>query len=168
MNTIRSATLEDIELIHQLAKEVFPATYKEILSEEQIAYMMEWMYSADNLHKQMTEENHSFFIGYKDELPFGYASVEQKEEDVFCLQKIYILPLFQGEHLGSYLFREVINRIKQIHPSAFTLVLNVNKSNPALKFYERMGMQKAGERKAPIGNDFYMDDYVMEIEITPE
>lgn len=167
MRAIRKATSQDIELIRQLALEVFPATYKNILTVEQIAYMLDWMYSSESLYQQMTEKNHSYFIGYKGDSPFGYASIEQKEEDVFCLQKIYILPSFQGEHLGSYLFQELINYIKKVHLTEFTLELNVNKNNPALKFYERMGMKKVGERKAPIGNDFYMDDYIMAIRVIP-
>ena len=45
MFTIRKATVADCELIHKMAKEVFAATYKEILSHEQLDYMMDWMLS---------------------------------------------------------------------------------------------------------------------------
>ena len=53
MFKIRKATTEDIPLIHKMAQEVFPATYADILSPDQLDYMMEWMYSITNLHKQM-------------------------------------------------------------------------------------------------------------------
>lgn len=43
MFTIRKATSDDCKLINELANQVFPATYKEILSTEQLDYMMEWM-----------------------------------------------------------------------------------------------------------------------------
>ena len=50
MFTIRKATSDDCKLINELANQVFPATYKEILSTEQLDYMMEWMYApADRL-----------------------------------------------------------------------------------------------------------------------
>ena len=42
MFTIRKATSDDCKLINELANQVFPATYKEILSTEQLDYMMEW------------------------------------------------------------------------------------------------------------------------------
>ena len=45
MFTIRKATSADCGLIQKLAWQIFPETYKEILSKEQIEYMMEWMYS---------------------------------------------------------------------------------------------------------------------------
>ena len=60
MFKIRKATLEDIEMINRLAWIVFPHTYKEILSPEQMEYMMDWMYSPENLHKQMTEDGALF------------------------------------------------------------------------------------------------------------
>ena len=62
MFTIRKATVADCELIHKMAKEVFPATYKEILSPEQLDYMMDWMYAPSNVRKQMEEEGHVYSI----------------------------------------------------------------------------------------------------------
>jgi diamine N-acetyltransferase len=96
MFTIRKATVADCELIHKMAKEVFPATYKEILSPEQLDYMMDWMYAPSNVRKQMEEEGHVYSIAYKENEPCGYVSIQQQEKDVFHLQKIYVLPRFQG------------------------------------------------------------------------
>ena len=47
MFTIRKARIDDCGLINQMAGEVFPATYQEILSPEQLDYMMDWMYSPE-------------------------------------------------------------------------------------------------------------------------
>lgn len=58
MFTIRKATTADCGLIHDMASIVFPATYKEIISAEQMEFMMDWMYSHDNIRKQMEEEGH--------------------------------------------------------------------------------------------------------------
>lgn len=58
MFIIKKATTADIPLINKLAWNVFPETYKNILTHEQIEYMMDWMYSIENLHKQMEEEGH--------------------------------------------------------------------------------------------------------------
>lgn len=60
MFVIKQATTADIPLINKLAWNVFPETYKNILSNEQIEYMMDWMYSIENLHKQMEEGGHRF------------------------------------------------------------------------------------------------------------
>lgn len=165
MFTLRKATVADCELIHKMAHEVFPATYQEILSPEQLAYMMEWMYAPENIRKQIEEEGHVYFIAYEECEPCGYLSVQQLEEHVFHLQKIYVLPYFQGAHCGSFLFREAIKYIKEVHPEPCLMELNVNRNNKALQFYERMGMRKLKEGDFPIGNGYYMNDYIMGIEI---
>lgn len=165
MFNIRKATVDDCLLIHKMANKVFPATYQEILSPEQLDYMMEWMYAPDNIRKQMEEEGHVYFIAYKECEPCGYVSVQPQGKDVFHLQKIYVLPCFQGTHCGSFLFRQAIQYIKEVHPNPCLMELNVNRNNKALHFYERMGMKKLREGDFPIGNGYYMNDYIMGLEI---
>lgn len=167
MYTIRKATTEDCFLIQSLAHQVFPATYASILSPEQIDYMMEWMYSPENIRKQM-DEGHVYLLAYKENEAIGYVSVQPQEADVFHLQKIYVLPGYQGTHCGSFLFREAIRYIKEIHPTPCLMELNVNRHNKALHFYERMGMKKLREGDFPIGNGYYMNDYIMGLEISDE
>ena len=43
--------------------------------------------------------------------------------------------------------------------------LNVNRNNKALQFYEHMGMRKLREGDFPIGNGYYMNDYIMGLDI---
>ena len=105
MFTTKQATTADIQLIHDMAQVVFRNTYRDILSPEQMEYMMEWMYSIDSLHKQIEHDGQVYFIGYYDEKPCGYLSVEQQEADVFHLQKIYVMPDFQGKGIGKKLFQ---------------------------------------------------------------
>ena len=107
MFEIKKATLEDIPLINKLAWIVFPHTYKELLSPGQIEFMMDWMYSPTNLKKQMTEDGHTYFIAYEGDEPAGYLSIQPEGEHTYHLQKIYVLPSFQGKKLGKQLlFKE--------------------------------------------------------------
>lgn len=165
MYTIRKATPEDCGLIHDMASVVFPATYRKILSTEQLDFMMDWMYAHKNILKQMEEEGHVYFIAFKENEPCGYVSVQPQEKDIFHLQKIYVLPAFQGQHLGSFLFRHAVRYIKEIHPAPCLMELNVNRNNKALLFYERMGMKKLREGDFPIGNGYFMNDYIMGLEL---
>lgn len=102
MFTIRKATSTDCELIHKLAWQIFPETYKEILSKEQTEYMMEWMYSIENIRKQMEEEEHVYFIAYEECEAAGYVSIQPQGKDLFHLQKIYVLPYYQGGALWEF------------------------------------------------------------------
>ena len=165
MFTIRKATTNDIALIHQMAWVVFPHTYHIILTPEQIDYMMEWMYSEKSLQKQMVEDGHIYYLAFKEDEPAGYLSIQPEGEHVFHLQKIYVLPSFQGMNLGKLLFEQAIKAIKELHPAPCQMRLNVNRQNKALTFYEKMGMTKIDEGDFPIGNGFYMNDYIMGLDI---
>ncbi len=165
MFTIKKATTADCTLIQKLAQQIFPVTYQDILTPEQSDYMMEWMYAPDNIRRQMEEEGHVYLLAYEECEAAGYVSVQQQGEDLFHLQKIYVLPYYQGAHCGSFLFREAIRYIKEVHPRPCLMELNVNRNNKALHFYEHMGMRKLREGDFPIGNGYYMNDYIMGIEI---
>lgn len=165
MLTTRRATTADCSLIGQLARQIFPPTYREILTPEQTEYMMQLMYSPQSLRKQMEEEGHVYFIGYDEGEPFGYVSVQQQGEDLFHLQKIYVLPLRQGMQGGRFLFGQAVKYIESVHPAPCLMELNVNRHNKALGFYRRMGMEIRREGDFPIGNGYYMNDYIMGMEI---
>lgn len=164
MLTIRQAGAEACPLIRRLADEAFPATYREILTPAQLDYMMEWMYSPESLARQL-REGHVYFIASADSEPCGYASVRQEAHDLFHLEKIYVLPRFQGIGAGALLFRTVVEHIRTVHPAPCRMELNVNRRNRAVAFYERMGMRRLREGDFPIGGDFYMNDYIMGLEI---
>lgn len=64
-----------------------------------------------------------------------------------------------------FLFKEAIKYIKEIHPEPCLMELNVNRNNKALQFYQHMGMRKLREGDFPIGNGYYMNDYIMGLDI---
>lgn len=164
--SIYQASVKDIPVIQALSKQTFPATYHNIITPEQSDYMMDMMYSTASLTKQMEEEHHTYLIACLDGEPVGYVSVQplaEKEEgmDVVELQKIYVLPTFQGQHIGQFLFDEAEKLIKTIHPAPCMMELHVNRYNKALAFYEHQGMRKLRQGDYPIGHDFFMNDYIM-------
>ena len=166
MFEIRKATIEDIPLINRLAWIVFPHTYKELLSPGQIDFMMDWMYSPTNLHKQMTEDGHIYYLAFKDNEPAGYLSIQPEAEHIYHLQKIYVLPSYQGKKLGKLLFQQAIDGIKELHPAPCQMRLNVNRYNTkAVEFYQRMGMKKIFEGDFDIGHGYLMTDYIMALDI---
>ena len=165
MTTIRKATPSDILLIREMAWKTFPATYSEILSREQTDYMMEWMYSPESLRDQMERQGHVYYIACEDNEPAGYVSVQRQGPGLFHLQKIYVLPAFQKCRLGRKLFEHAVSVVRELACGPCTMELNVNRDNPALGFYEHMGMKKVRQGDFPIGNGYYLNDYIMALRI---
>ena len=164
MLTIRRAVETDCGLIRSLADEVFPATYREIITPSQMDYMPNRMYAPEVLRREM-RTGVAWFIASSDGEPCGYVSVERQGGDLFHLQKIYVLPRFQGLGAGEFLFRRAVEYIRSVHPGPCMMELNVNRRNRALHFYERMGMRRLREGDFPIGDGYYMNDYIMGLEI---
>lgn len=164
MTEIKQISKSEIPIIRELALEAFPATYAKILTPAQIDYMLDMMYSEKSLEKQF-DEGHEFFAGYVDGEPFGYVSVRPEAEGVFHLEKIYILDKFHGRGFGKLLFDKAKSRVKELHPASCRMLLNVNRNNRALGFYKHMGMFEVSQGDFPIGNGYFMNDYIMGIDL---
>jgi ribosomal protein S18 acetylase RimI-like enzyme len=95
----------------------------------------------------------------------GYVSIRQESEDLFHLEKIYVLPSWQGRGVGSRLFAHALAAIRAQHPRACRMELNVNRYNSARAFYERQGMKIVRVGDFDIGGGFFMNDYIMGLEL---
>jgi RsiW-degrading membrane proteinase PrsW (M82 family)/ribosomal protein S18 acetylase RimI-like enzyme len=160
--TIRNASFEDIELIRTLSLQIWPHTYASILTQQQIHYMLDMIYSESALVKQI-QSNHQFIIVYNAGIPIGFASYNEIEPSIYKLQKIYILPQQQGRGAGRFVIGQVINDIRP--KGAKALQLHVNRNNVARGFYEKMGFEVVREVDTDIGDGFYMNDYLMQLSL---
>ena len=166
MFSVREATVEDAALIQRLASQVWSHTYGHILSAEQLDYMFDMMYSIPSLQQQMGPAGHRYFIASRNGIPCGYVSVEREGEQRFHLQKIYVVPDAQGTGAGRFLMQTVFDHVKSLCPDRpCTVELNVNRENKARQFYEHMGYTVVRSGDFPIGNGYYMNDYIMSVTI---
>jgi GNAT superfamily N-acetyltransferase len=184
---LRPATLTDRALIRSISERTWPSTYGHIISQEQIDFMLDWMYSDTSLEKQMNN-GCEFYIANLNGDDVGFCSVgpeekekekekeeeekgEAEEEDnsteknkgakAHKLNKLYVLPAAQGTGAGKALLNKAIEVAKAAGSSS--LFLQVNKQNDAYTFYLKHGFVKEQEFKFDIGNGFFMDDYVMRL-----
>jgi ribosomal protein S18 acetylase RimI-like enzyme len=156
------ATKEQLAIVKNLAYKIWPNAYETILSKAQLDYMLEMIYSIDSLEKQF-DNGHIFLLIEDDHNFIGFASYELNcnNSNKTKLQKLYVLPEIQGKGIG----KQVIDYIKDkvILSNNLALFLNVNKFNKAKDFYQKYGFQITKEEVIDIGNNYIMDDYVMEI-----
>ena len=157
---IRMADSDDINIIGWLAQQIWPVAYKNIITSAQLEYMLRLIYSPEALKQQM-EMHHQFLIAELAEEPVGYASYSAITNDgAFKLHKLYVLPELHGKGLGKALLDFITGEI--VNLGGTTLLLNMNRQNNAKKFYERNGFTIIGEEDIDIGNNYFMNDYVME------
>ena len=160
MFEIKKAGIDDILLIRELTFRVWPQTYASILSQEQIDYMLEMMYSESSLKNQMTEDGCQFIIVYENGNPVGFASYSEEKAQRWKLNKIYVLQNQQGKGTGKYVINHIIEEIKK--QNANSLYLQVNRYNNAKTFYEKLGFAEIDFINLDIGNGYFMNYYLME------
>ena len=156
---ITPAGLNDRDFIRSVSERTWPSTYGHIISQEQIDFMLEWMYSDDSLATQMNT-GCEFYIANMNGSDIGFCSVSE-EDGAHKLNKLYVLPTAQGTGAGKALLNKSIEVAKAAGSSS--LFLQVNKLNTAYSFYLKHGFIKELEFKFDIGNGFFMDDYVMRL-----
>ena len=162
MFTIVPNTDDQFTDVRAIAFEVWPKTYGAILSEEQLDYMLDMMYSVAALQEQANLKKHLFVLIYAHDEVVGFASYEHNVNDSgkTKIHKIYILSSQQGKGTGKTLIDYIEQQALAFGDKA--LFLNVNKYNSAIHFYQKIGFEIAKEEVIDIGNGFVMDDYVME------
>ena len=162
MLKINVASETDLSEIKRIAYETWPLTFGEILSPQQIEYMLEWMYSLPSLTEQIQEKGHVFMLIKEEGESLGYVSYELNYKGIAKtkIHKIYLLPASQGKGVGAALIRRVAEIATENQNTA--LILNVNRFNKAIGFYEKMGFAIVGSEDIDIGDGFLMQDYIME------
>lgn len=158
---IIQATKSQLSIIAELAHAIWPTAYAEILSNEQLTYMLDKFYSLEALTEQLEKRNHVFLLIEENEKYVGFASYESDiENDKTKIHKIYVLPETQGKGFGVQLLNEIENRARNAKNTV--LFLNVNRFNKAQNFYKKLDFEIAYEEDIEIGNGYLMEDFVME------
>lgn len=160
---IRAIDSSEVPIIRELAHQIWPDTFGEILSQEQIHYMLKWMYSLDTLSKQLSEGHH-FFLYEEHGVPLGFMGIELFDDCRVKIHKLYVLPDTQGKGVGKQ-FIAFVKTWAQEH-GAHAVFLNVNRFNKAVDFYKNIGMTIIKTEDIDIGNGYLMEDYVMEIKLS--
>lgn len=150
----------ELKIVQDLAYATWPDTFKDILTSEQIHYMLEWMYNLETLRKQV-EDGHLFYVYLDKGVPLGFMGIEPNHptQDSLKIHKIYVLPQTQGSGVGKKLLQKAMEVANDTGISK--LVLNVNRFNKAVSFYQYIGFVIEYEENIDIGNGFLMEDFVM-------
>lgn len=162
MITLLEATIENSKTIREIAYKTWPLTYGNILSREQLEYMLDLIYSDEALNDQFEKKEQLFYLICEDEKTLGFIAIAHnyKNEPITRIHKIYLLPETQGKGIG----KKVIEEIKKMALENYSrsLSLNVNRFNQALHFYKKIGFEIIDEVNIDIGKGYLMEDYVME------
>jgi ribosomal protein S18 acetylase RimI-like enzyme len=153
---------KDFETIRKIAFETWPVAYGEIVTQEQLDYMLEKIYNITSLQDQQENLGHRFILAVdKSNAAIGFASFSsyENQHNHHRLHKLYVLPNQQQKGTGRLMLETIYSEIRKNGEGS--IELNVNRYNNALAFYQKLGYKILREEDIEIGEGFYMNDYVL-------
>ena len=165
---------EHLPALAELAGVIWRAHYPEIISPEQIEFMLARMYSLDTLREEMQSQGIRYdrllvsdeFVGFASYGPLGAGTpggdvrTAQRAVPTFKLHKLYLRPELHGRGLGSRLLEHCEAEAWRL--GAQRMILSVNKRNAkAIAAYRRNGFTIIESVVTDIGGGFVMDDFIM-------
>ncbi len=154
---IKKADYSDVDLIYSLAEKIWKVHYPDIITMDQIDYMLKMMYSKEALKLQMDEGQH-FLLAFNNQIPVGYISYSIKESGDYFLHKFYVDTEKHRNGIGSEFFNQVFSGFEDLK----TIRLTVNRKNyKAINFYFKQGFIIEEVKDFDIGNNYEMNDFIM-------
>ena len=158
-------TPQQMDVVAGLAHEIWYEYYVPLIGQAQVDYMVSKFQSSEAMAGQQREGYEYFLIqrepSGRDGQPIGYCAVQPQPANAsLFLSKLYLLRDARGGGTGRVCmeFIEQLARRRGLN----LLWLTVNKGNPAVKAYERLGFRIAADLVMDIGGGFVMDDFRME------
>jgi RimJ/RimL family protein N-acetyltransferase len=156
---------DDIDTLLTLAHSIWHAHYPGIISVEQIDYMLDRGYTRDIILDELEHQGIKWFIIRDRMTMIGFISVGPYGDGIMKLHKLYLLPEYHGNSIGTRALA-MIEQVAKLN-SAAKLVLNVNRYNQkAIRAYQRAGWHVEDEVIVDIGSGYVMNDYVMAKQLT--
>src|SRR5678815_1242633 len=153
-------TPAQFEVVAALAREIWDEYYVPLIGRAQVDYMVSKFQSSGAMAGQV-REGYEYFLTERDGRSIGYCALQpQPADNSLFLSKLYLLRDARGAGTGRVCmeFIEQLARRRGLK----LLWLTVNKGNPAVQAYERLGFRIAADLVIDIGGGFVMDDFRME------
>ena len=155
---LRLASGQDIPVLRELAHRIWWAHYPDIISPEQIAYMLEQGYSEAALQKQISDPAQSIWLVEVSGQAAGFLAISRESPTAYFIHKFYLDNTQRGRGVGAAAFQALLEG----YPDLQEVRLNVNRRNyKSVNFYFKVGFVIDHCMDTPFGQGFIMDDFQM-------
>jgi GNAT superfamily N-acetyltransferase len=163
---IRPAGADEIPALRALAERIWRISYAKMLTGGQIDYMLASMYSPEAIARELSEGVIWETAWLDGELIGFHSCTVESGISRLKLNKLYLLPEYQGQGFGQQLLHRVQQLAGQV--GARQVWLQVNKQNArAIRAYKRAGYTMDRPAVFNIGGGFVMDDFILTRPVEP-
>ncbi|MBB3697891.1 GNAT family N-acetyltransferase [Flammeovirga yaeyamensis] len=151
-------TDKEIELVDQLAHQIWNEHYIPIIGKDQVDYMLD-KFQNFKVMKDQLSEGFVYYLIQQNDASVGYIGYKIENQDLF-LSKLYLLNAQRGKGQGQQSLRFIFEEARKHQLNG--VKLTVNKYNEiAIKAYEKYGFEVVDEVVADIGQGYVMDDFIL-------
>ena len=161
----RVISTEHIYAVETLANAIWNQHFVEIIGQDQVDYMLMKFQSAKAIQSQI-DSGYEYYIASQQGHFIAYIGlIPNDTPGKTLLSKIYVQKKSRGTGVGAQLLEFAKQRSIEVGSNA--ICLTVNRDNESsIDWYKRKGFKVTNETKTDIGRGFYMDDYIMEYELS--
>lgn len=156
-------TPEKIEELCALAAEIWQEYFTPILEPGQVPYMVEKFQSVPAVTRQIEEQGYEYRLMKLNGKAVGYTGFHLEADELF-LSKLYVHKSCRGMGLSRKTFDWLKERCRAEGKKAIWLTVNRYNTH-TIEVYRHYGFEVIREEKNDIGGGYYMDDFIMEVQI---
>lgn len=153
---IRQISLAELEIVRDLALQIWPKCYRRLIAPDQIDEMVSALFDLDQLETDMADHGHIYWVVRVGTRDVGFASAHIEGSRVW-ITKLYVLSDYRGFGLG----KAMIGAVQDYFAPAQHLAICVHKDQGvAVDFCLRSGFNI--DREIPFNLGAYgFTDYLM-------
>lgn len=164
LNFVPVTRPDQVTTVAALAHEIWYEYYVPLIGRAQVDYMVARFQTPQAMQAQI-DQGHEYFLVQQQldsgkRFDIGYCALQEQPGRVMFLSKFYLHHAARGSGTGRRCMEFIEGLARRRGLSL--LWLTVNKGNPAVQAYQRLGFRIAAELVMDIGGGFVMDDYRME------
>jgi len=153
-------TAAQVAAVARMAHQVWNEHYVPLIGQAQVDYMVAKFQSPEAMQAQI-DSGYEYFQMRQGGADVGYAAIRHDAADArVFLSKLYVLAASRKSGAGRRSL-ELIERMAR-ERGATHVWLTVNKANPSVQAYRRLGFEIVEAMVVDIGDGYVMDDYKME------
>lgn len=161
--TFEKCTIEDLNVLVDISRDTFVNAFEKQNNSDDFWNYINEAFDENAIVEQLLNINSEFYFVYLKNVLVGYFKLNQNEAQTeqfakhsIELERIYVLKDFQGQGIGKFMLKKIIEIAQQCKSSFIWLgVWQENKN--AVRFYETHGFKKFGSHPYFIGKDKQTD-----------
>lgn len=161
--SIRKVTANELPILREMSIRTFLDSFAAVNSESDMQDYISKSRSPEQILEEFSNPESAFYFALSDEKPIGYmklnsgkAQIENRDQNSFEIQQIYVDKGFQNQRIGQLLFDKAISIASEA--KCDFIWLGVWEKNPgAIRFYEKNGFEVYGKHSFRLGSDLQSD-----------